>query len=436
LDSILIAPDNDAVTALNERAHAELVDRKVVDATHVVRLSDGLSASRGDTVIARKNDRRIMDDAGDFIRNGTLIKITSKPSRNGSIHGRRLDTGQSIRLSCEYLAESVELGYATTAHRSQGITVDTSHTVLTQGCLTRELFYVGMTRGRECNTAYVCESDADQNHVALDAVEPTWQEIVAEVLSAQGAERTAHEVRDEERESSNSLHQLITEYDYLAQIVASDQLRAAVECTQPGLAPLLEASPSWGAGVAAWRRAVAAEPLAAEATLVHAIRRPGDAKDLMAVIHTRLRPLGNAKTPDGDDWLAEDLHANRTDVAEMVSQVRRLGSRRVQELKAKAAAGTEQWTRKLADTIPSNISVADRNTLMEHTAIYRDRWLIGTDPDPLGPLPANYEWERARDRAHLTDELTRLQSIPANTDEQSAAQVPVHSTLTNVGWEI
>ncbi|WP_315914999.1 AAA family ATPase [Arthrobacter sp. lap29] len=436
LESILIAPDNDAVTALNERAHAELVDRRVVDATHVVRLSDGLSAGRGDTVNARKNDRRIKDDAGDFIRNGTLIKISSKPSRDGAIHGRRLDTGQRIRLSCEYLAESVELGYATTAHRSQGITVDTSHTVLTQGCLTRELFYVGMTRGRDCNTAYVCESDIAQDHVALDAAEPTWQEIIAEVLAAQGAERTAHEVGEEERESSNSLHQLAAEYDYLAQIVAADQLRAAVERTQPGLAASLEVSPSWGAGVAAWRSAVAAEPLAAAATLDHAIRRPGDTKDLMAVIHARLRQIGNAKNSDGDEWLIEDLHTNRADLAEMVKQVRHLGIRRVQELNAKAAAGTEPWTRKLADTIPSIISVADRNTLMERIAIYRDRWLIGTDPDPLGPPPADYEWERARNRERLNAELKRLQSMPANTDESSAAQVAVHATLTNVGWEI
>lgn len=436
LESILIAPDNDAVTALNERAHAELVDRKVVDATHVVRLSDGLSAGKGDTVIARQNDRRVKDEAGDFIRNGTLIQITSKPCSNGSIRGRRLDTGHSIRLSCEYLAESVELGYATTAHRSQGITVDTSHTVLTQGCLTRELFYVGMTRGRERNTAYVCESDAAQDHVALDAAEPTWQEIIAEVLASQGAERTAHEVGEEERESNNSLYQLAAEYDYLAQIFATEQLRAAVERTQSGLAASLEASPSWGAGVAAWRRAVVAEPLAAAATLDHAIRRPGDAKDLMAVIHARLRPIGNARTPDGGEWLTEDLHANRADVAEMVRQVRERGNRRVQELKAKAAAGTEPWTRKLADTIPSIISVADRNTLMERIAIYRDHWLIGTDPDPLGPPAADYEWERARDREHLTDELTRLQSVSVDTDATNATQVPAHATLTNVGWEI
>ncbi|MGP9504397.1 ATP-dependent DNA helicase, partial [Specibacter sp. AOP5-B1-6] len=158
VSSILIAPDNETVTALNERAHAELVDKGTVDAVRTVRLSDELCAGRGETVIARKNDRRLTDDAGDFIRNGTLVTITATPDRDGSVMGRRLDTGRDIRLSSEYLTESTELGYATTAHRSQGITVGSSHTLLTQGCLTRELFYVGMTRGRNSNTAYVCES--------------------------------------------------------------------------------------------------------------------------------------------------------------------------------------------------------------------------------------------------------------------------------------
>ncbi len=40
------------------------------------------------------------------------------------------------------------------AHRSQGITVDAGHTVVTQCRLTRELFYVSMTRGRGGNNVH------------------------------------------------------------------------------------------------------------------------------------------------------------------------------------------------------------------------------------------------------------------------------------------
>lgn len=244
LASILIAPDNDAVSVLNERAHAELVDQGQVDAEHVVHLSDGLKAGSGDTVIARKNERRLTDNAGDFIRNGTLVRLTAKPSHDGSILGRRLDTGESIRLTAKYLAESVELGYATTAHRSQGITVDTSHTVLAKGCLTRELFYVGMTRGRASNIAYVCETEPVPDHAAHDQSPSTWLEIIGQVLAAQSVERTAHEVGNEEQEEASTLHRLAAEYDYLAQIAGAEDLCDAVDRIQPGIADSLELSPS------------------------------------------------------------------------------------------------------------------------------------------------------------------------------------------------
>lgn len=197
VSSILIAPDNETVTVLNERAHDELVDQGRVDAVRTVLLRDRLSAGQGDTVIARMNDRRLTDDSGDFIRNGTLIKITAKPGQDGSVLGRRLDTDRTIRLDSEYFAEATELGDATTAHRSQGITADTRHTLLTQGCLTRGLFYVGMTRGRDSNTAYVCESGPCHDDELHEGPESPWLEIIGELLAAEGSERAAHEVGDE-----------------------------------------------------------------------------------------------------------------------------------------------------------------------------------------------------------------------------------------------
>jgi len=436
VSSILIAPDNETVTALNERAHAELVDKGTVDAVLTVRLSDELYAGRGDTVIARKNDRRLTDDSGDFIRNGTLIKITATPYSDGSVMGRRFDTGKRIRLSSEYLTESTELGYATTAHRSQGITVGTSHTLLTQGCLTRELFYVGMTRGRDSNTAYVCKSSPASDDELHEEPESTWLEIIGEVLAAQGSERAAHEVRDEEQENAYSLHRLAAEYDYLAQIAAAEGLHVTVDHVLPGLASILECSPSWGAGVGAWRRATARDPRAAVATLEHTIRRPGDAEDVMAVLHARLRLLGGSTSVGLDDWLHEELTSNRPDLSDMIAQVRSLAAARVQELKVKVLAGTDTWIQRVDGRLPSGINAIDRNTLAEQIAIYRDRWQIGDDPEPLGPPTADYEWERSNDRRQLEAELARLQSAVAASDGSTAVKVSVGAALTNVGWEI
>ena len=69
-------------------------------------------------------------------------------------HGQRPVEGERIVLPADYVAEHVALGYASTVHAAQGLTVDTSHTVAT-AATGAEALYVGMTRGRTRNTAHV-----------------------------------------------------------------------------------------------------------------------------------------------------------------------------------------------------------------------------------------------------------------------------------------
>ena len=63
------------------------------------------------------------------------------------------------------LLEHVELGYATTVHRTQGLTVDTAHAVIEPDTATRELLYVAMTRAAVANHVHVgVEEDRDPEH--------------------------------------------------------------------------------------------------------------------------------------------------------------------------------------------------------------------------------------------------------------------------------
>jgi hypothetical protein len=78
------------------------------------------------------------------------------------------------------------------------------------------------------------------------ALQPSWQQILGEVLAAEGAERTAHEVRDSEKSKADSLERLSAEYDYLAQIAAAEDLGAFLERHSPGLAAQLQHSPCLG----------------------------------------------------------------------------------------------------------------------------------------------------------------------------------------------
>ena len=61
---------------------------------------------------------------------------------------------EPFRVPRSYLARNAELGYGGNVHVAQGRTVDTAHLLVTDS-LSRQALYVGMTRGREANTAHV-----------------------------------------------------------------------------------------------------------------------------------------------------------------------------------------------------------------------------------------------------------------------------------------
>lgn len=69
-------------------------------------------------------------------------------------------SGSVVRLPATYVAEYVKPGYATTTARSQGITVDESHTIASTG-MGREDLYVAVTRGHDTNRTYVVVDERD-----------------------------------------------------------------------------------------------------------------------------------------------------------------------------------------------------------------------------------------------------------------------------------
>jgi hypothetical protein len=59
-----------------------------------------------------------------------------------------------VELPAEYIEQRADLAYAGNVHVAEGRTVDSGHLVVDE-TVGRESFYVGMSRGRERNTAYV-----------------------------------------------------------------------------------------------------------------------------------------------------------------------------------------------------------------------------------------------------------------------------------------
>ncbi|MBP2266388.1 conjugative relaxase-like TrwC/TraI family protein [Pseudarthrobacter sp. PvP004] len=435
--SVLIAPDNETVQMLNERAQADRVGLGNVDAERIVILRDGLRAGRGDIVIARRNDRSIRDDQGEFLRNGTLLEVTGVDRFHGVLRAIRKDTGAALLLPSSYVESSLELGYATTAHRSQGLTVDTGHTVVTPGRLTRELLYVSMTRGRQSNTAYVSENDPDEDEILDPNARSSWRVILSEVLAAEGAERTAHEVRDFERQHADSLERLSREYDYLAQIAAGLDFAKAIDGLMPGRSEEMRESPAWGAAVAAWRRASNVNRPGGLRVLSDSLSSEASARDLRAVAHARLRAFCSTMPPSLIDPVTERLTTDRTDLAALLDQVRRRIGNRAEHVANAALLDEPEWATELRENIGAGEEPFEWAALHKEVAVYRDRWGVNSATLPLGPTPADWEWERRAQWDYLQRAIVQVATPqPELKDVRNPYEFDSPIGLTRPGWQL
>jgi ATP-dependent exoDNAse (exonuclease V) alpha subunit len=106
----------------------------------------------------------------------------------------RAEHGTPVTLPADYVARHVQLGYAVTAHRAQGTTVDTTHVVAAAG-MTREAFYVAMTRGRYANHAHVItDQDPDADQPATEQTAGV-QAVLEQILANTGHQFSAHDTQ-------------------------------------------------------------------------------------------------------------------------------------------------------------------------------------------------------------------------------------------------
>lgn len=167
--SLMTAADTASVTALNLRAQAWHIAAGTVDTRTGAALRAGQRAHVGDVIVTRLNRRRMTVRGGrDFVKNGdtwTLQQILP----DGDAVVRHTQHRGRIRLPAAYLATQCELGYASTIHRAQGMTVDTSH-ALASARSHREGVYVQMTRGTRTNRLYVAIEDGDRLDDVLTSI--------------------------------------------------------------------------------------------------------------------------------------------------------------------------------------------------------------------------------------------------------------------------
>ena len=139
-------------------------------------------------------------------------------------------------LPAHYVAEHVELAYATTAHRAQGRTVDTAHAIVSP-TTTREVLYVSATRGRDSNRLYVDTAYDPDPATSHDGVaEPqTARQVLAGVLANEGGEQSATDTIRSSWDAAESIGQLSAEYLTLASEAQHERWDTLIE--HSGLPP-------------------------------------------------------------------------------------------------------------------------------------------------------------------------------------------------------
>jgi len=189
-DVLLLAGTNAEAAELSRRVQARLAQLGTVGPARAA-LSDGNQAGVGDLVRARLNNE--IDAGGRALTNRDTLRITGLRGPDAEVRRQRLDgswTGP-FRVPRSYLARSAELAYAGNVHVAQGRTVDTAHLLVTEH-LSRQALYVGMTRGREANTAHVVTGPtAPPGHPACQQGTP--ESLLKDVLQRDDGDLSATE---------------------------------------------------------------------------------------------------------------------------------------------------------------------------------------------------------------------------------------------------
>ena len=407
--SLLIVDTNEQAARLSAQLRADLVRLGKVD-EHAVPLGlQGTFAGRGDLIQARRNDRRLAGYAGNThepinreqyrvlntLDDGGLVVAPITSRRDGHEH-----TGQPMTLPAHYVSQHVALGYASTVHAAQGMTVDTSHTVAT-GSTGAEALYVGLTRGRHSNTAHVVTRavpdapDGAPTGRALQAVHRSPQAVLAGAFETSDPQLAALAAAAESQAEADSVR------------TPGELLADALEIATAGrTATWLDELVADGHLTENQRTAIAAEDGAATlTTLLRRVELAGqdprlvlteavtsrtldDARQLTNVVHRRitntirLDPIGDTFTdrlPQLDDPQWATYLARLADAADL----------RQTELGRQVAEQAPQWAVEALGPVPA-VDAPNRE-VWEHqagvAAVYRD--LAGVDdlPDALGPAP-------------------------------------------------
>ena len=176
-DAAILCDTWEVADDINQRLHYRFTDP---DAPSVAR---DQKVRAGDIIVSRHNDAgltvapgapRREGDRIDQVRNGNRWRVIGVDTRQVRIAAERLTDQARVIFESDYLREHVALGYATTLHSAQGMTIGKSTTpgvcwTVLSDRASRAMAYVGMTRARDENHLAIypaVTNEAHQHHEA------------------------------------------------------------------------------------------------------------------------------------------------------------------------------------------------------------------------------------------------------------------------------
>jgi conjugative relaxase-like TrwC/TraI family protein len=393
--SLMLANDSQTVLDLNSRARADRVAAGQVSPSGV-ETANGSIVGVGDSVVTRRNQRGLATGRG-WVKNGDQWTVFGLHG-DGSVDVRRINGTGRATLPAAYVREHVELGYATTAHRAQGRTVDTAHSFVSATTL-REPLYVMATRGRESNRLYVdtmYEPDIATSHEPPEELTPA--DVLRHVLASSGADKSATQTITDEWANAHSITRLWAEYDTIARH-ANEERYAAIVATS-GLTPnqtgAVRASDAWGPLMATFR-AAEARGLDLDRALPALVqgRTISSADDIAALLHGRVTKwLGSAGARRPRDLIVGLFPAAvgvcNPDMEKALQNRRALIEQRARALTLSAFEQRQPWVLRLSRPSADPARREEWLRGLDTVAAYRDLWQ-GNAGAVLGEGPRSHE---------------------------------------------
>lgn len=376
---VVCATDNTTVSDICDRVRSERVAAGEVE-------PGGVPTGRqvvgvGDEIVTTRNDRRLMTSAGGWVRNGDRWAVTARHP-DGSLAVSHLDGHGRVLLPADYVDDDVRLAYALTIHKAQGVTVDTAVVVVDE-TTSAEALYVGMTRGRDDNTALVCCDALD-----LERRDPpaTATDVLTAAVFRQAGEEAAITTLRRSLDASESLATLAPR---LASVNAQIR-RDTPDNPEPELARL-----------------------AARRSYLERHARPGvltrsgrDDRRLLRDLDQQQAGLEAARQAR-DTWLADhgDLFAYRHDLETQVA-ARRL------DLGVRAAIEQPDHLVDLLGPVPADLDGRSHWTAQgARVEAYREQWNVAPDQLRVAPIDGvqHREWSASIERMVVIQRLEAVQ---------------------------